>query len=294
MYKFFLFTTAYFFISQANVYGACSEIVEGDSEETIIKKSRDCRNYYRELKSGSANVDNSEAELSRVRGILDSTDRSFDSDADKTISKNSKSTSKNKKSIEKNKELIVENLELIDKNVKKIKKNEKLLKEVDEDLYKLEGNFAKFTDYQGVVNDLNAKAIGQNLGDIADIFKDLSKKQRAIVKNQIEIEENKATIAENFSESMRLLEEESENRKKELKELEDSLRSEISKKLNNVCDSIKYCGAANADVNSAKRGASINYNRRANVNSSSRSSKAIIDSLGISSFGEKGSTTLDQ
>jgi DNA repair exonuclease SbcCD ATPase subunit len=296
MYKLSAISLIIFFPLQINVFAACTAVVEGDSEETIIQKNRNCRNHFSNIKNATSDLsdEEKEKEIERVKGILKSNNRSFHSDADRTISKNSKSIKKNLKSIKESKELIDENIKLIGKNVETIKKNEKLLHAVDDDLYLLEKGFDNFTNYQDKVNDLNAKAIGQNLEDVAEIFKNLAKKQKEITFNQIDIEKNKALIAENFSKSMELFEKESKDREEQLKNLENSLRQEIESKLGNVCSSLKYCGAANADVSSAKRGASLNYNRSANVDSSNRSSKPIIDSLGISNFGERSNSNLSQ
>ena len=206
----YLISIIFLFSIQSNVLGACTEVLEDDSEEVVIKKSRDCRNYYSNLKK-SDSKDN-DAELERVKKIMNSNENNFSLETDKSISKNLKSSKKNKENIDKNiekltkhKKLITKNKDLIKDNIKVIKKNEKLLFAVNKDLYKLEDQFGNFRKMQKFINKLNAKAIGQNLGDISTIFKDLAIKQKEINQNQLLIEENKALIDANFIESMELL-----------------------------------------------------------------------------------------
>lgn len=274
------------FISyQANALSKCVEITDEDSDDAKTVKNRNCRIYYNKLKYSVS--EESEEELSNVLKIMKANDGSFSNETDKSITKIEKNSKKNKKLISKNKDLIEDNKEII-------KKNEKLLNAVDKDLASLEGAFGGFTKYQDAVNDLNSKAITQNLGDIADIFKDLSKKQKEISKNQLHIDRNRSLINSNMISSLEYLAIERKARTEQLKSLEKSLKDEISKKLGSVCSSLKYCGAANANVSSAKKGAGINYNKNSDVDNSNRAEKSIIDSLGITNIGEKPTSTLQQ
>ncbi len=261
------------------IYANCLEVHEDDNEMTIIEKQRDCRIYKSHLSQNEKSEEN-DKKIKEVSDILKKQNRNFSHDTDRGIAKN---------------------LNLMIKNKKIIDKNEKLLKAVDKDLATLEGKHANFTAYQKDVNKLNALAIGQNLEDVAIIFKDLARKNKEIQKNQLEIETNKIQIEKNMASLIDMLADESSKRKDEIKALEEKLNSKddqleaaINEKLGNVCDSIKYCGAANADLKSARRGSMVDYDSTPHVSNSTRHSASFTREYNSNIGQRRGSTVISK